>query len=581
MRPQIESPVNNPLCPFSLSLWNANGLRATTISDVLSHVNTSILFITESWLTSGYLPCNWSQYHLYGRKVLDCNGRGSGGVSALVSPYCPFPVSQLPSPNAYTLSIKIGTVNVHCVYFPPTLARELIKAALRSIPIPLGSDTILCGDFNARLGNITGDSITTPRGADLINFCEQRDLLVLNSTLAYGISTFHAFRRNVEQRSIIDLFITNIPEWNIQSPTLVVESDLSLSSDHRLMHLFFEYDSLVGSEGTRVSGDDTVAPRRLWRLSRLGQESHRTRLQSVFKSLVSPVVDSLSLLVSYPPVERPDVDSLNHQLNDCIYQALDASIGPKTPNSGKQWKKYWSPEIKAAALERDLCYGRWRNSVGLNKIHWWSQHKEAHRNFRRLVSAAKRLSWKNFCASLEKDFVKATGSIAQIKRRRQCSSTYAHLDGPQASVDNMARHLSGVYNGSILPGTDCRPPPPPSIVDLVPFSLPEVDLFDVDTVKRHIRRLPKRKAPGSDHLKAEMLKALSVDLAPVLSLLFSLCYQWSYTPSLWREANVFPIHKKGDPHDPANYRPISLTSVMRKLFEFTLTDPLTSFAPPT
>ncbi|KAG2191511.1 hypothetical protein INT47_011396 [Mucor saturninus] len=151
-------------------LWNANGLRATTIQDVLSHVtNSDLLFITETWLTAGYLPANWSQYHLYGTLVSNGNSRGSGGVSCFVSPQCPIPVTQLPSPNAYTLSMKIDSVNVHCSYFPPSLSRELVLSALRSIP--LGSDTILCGDFNARLGPFTGDSITTPRGADLTTWC--------------------------------------------------------------------------------------------------------------------------------------------------------------------------------------------------------------------------------------------------------------------------------------------------------------------------------------------------------------------------------------------------------------------------
>lgn len=34
-----------------------------------------------------------------------------------------------------------------------------------------------------------------------------------------------------------------------------------------------------------------------------------------------------------------------------------------------------------------------------------------------------------------------------------------------------------------------------------------------------------------------------------------------------RDANVVPIFKKGDRHQPSNYRPVSLTSVAYKVLE--------------
>jgi hypothetical protein len=572
------TPSDTPVRSFSLALWNANGLRVTTIHDVLSHaLSCDILLITETWLTSGLIPTDWSQYHLYGQTVTNANGRGSGGVTALISPHCPFTVSQLPSYNAYTLSIKVDKVNVHCVYFPPSLSRDLVLSSLNSLP--LHTDTIICGDFNARLGDVTGDSATNPRGLALLPWIEERSLSVLNSSLAYGIDTYCTFRNGAVASSIIDLFLTNIGGSGMVSPSLSVASDLSLGSDHRLLQLGFKY--IADSGGSSGVGDSSVlAPRRTWNLSRLAESEPLALFHTRFRCLVAPLKDTLAGLVGSPPDARPPIDSLNASLNECLYQAMDASIGSKAPRPG-HWKKYWTADLEAAARERDRLYCRWRHSFGVDKAYYWHLHLQAHKSFRRAVAAAKRLSWKNFCMSLQKDFAKATATMSRLKRRKETSAMYAHPDGPQASVDSMATHLATVYDGSLL-STASRPLAAPDFGLEVPFLVSDEEvswIFSVETLVEHIKQLPNRKAPGPDHLKAEMLKAAGDLLAPVLSLLFQVCYQWCYTPVLWRQAQVFPIFKKGDASDPANYRPISLTSVMRKLFEITIAQSVYDHSP--
>ncbi|KAG0972395.1 hypothetical protein G6F29_013513 [Rhizopus arrhizus] len=119
---------------LSISLWNANGLRTTTVHEVLSHcLSSTLLFITETWLLSpSLLPTDWMQYHVYGVPVPSAN-RGSMGVTALVSPSCPFPVSQLPSPNRYTLSLKVGPFRIHCLYAPPSLSNSEFTVASKTV----------------------------------------------------------------------------------------------------------------------------------------------------------------------------------------------------------------------------------------------------------------------------------------------------------------------------------------------------------------------------------------------------------------------------------------------------------------
>ena len=64
-----------------------------------------------------------------------------------------------------------------------------------------------------------------------------------------------------------------------------------------------------------------------------------------------------------------------------------------------------------------------------------------------------------------------------------------------------------------------------------------------------------------------MLKYCSKSLAHPLSILFELSYNTGDLPTDWKNANIVPIHKKGSKEDIENYRPISLTSLVIKVFE--------------
>ena len=52
-----------------------------------------------------------------------------------------------------------------------------------------------------------------------------------------------------------------------------------------------------------------------------------------------------------------------------------------------------------------------------------------------------------------------------------------------------------------------------------------------------------------------------------LAKVFNLSLKEGIVPSEWKEANITPLFKKGSKNKPENYRPVSLTSVVRKLPE--------------
>ena len=71
-----------------------------------------------------------------------------------------------------------------------------------------------------------------------------------------------------------------------------------------------------------------------------------------------------------------------------------------------------------------------------------------------------------------------------------------------------------------------------------------------------------------------LVEQSSKTLAYPLSVLFNLSYNTGYIPQEWKLANVVPVHKKDDKNKVTNYRPISLTSLVMKVFERILYDEL-------
>lgn len=563
---------------ITIGLWNANGLQTTTVADVLSHCRSfSILIITETWiLPPTTLLTDWTQFHTYGTPVRGTY-RGSKGIVALVNPNCPLPVTHLLSQNPYTLSLQFGPLRLACFYLPPSLSTSQAMAVLDSIP--LHRDTLLCGDFNARFHQLLGDSDCNPRGTNIKTWLEDRALTILNASLAYGIPTFQRMMNEQTHHSIIDLFITNNID-TLQDPTMTIYSDLTLGSDHCLLSL----NCTLDTDPDAPILDDAVPKRKTWQLSKLQEEEPSTLYQSAFFTNALPLYNDLQYAIDYlndcpSSCSKPDFDYLYNTLCKAIYDALDTSIGTK-PRRPLHWNKYWTPALQTSAEYRNYCYKQWRQSYGVPKIRWWTEYKQAQKQFRRDVLVAKRLSWRDYCHSLEVDFNKAVSQVKYQKRKREQSGTFTHPDGSAAAATAMVNHLKQVYNGEHLNGNNT---PIDFSSDTLPHTdaLPggDTDMFSADHIEFYIKLLPQRKAPGVDHLRAEMLRPIKTQLAAILSLFFQLCWAWGEVPSQLRHAQVFPIFKKGDPTSPGNYRPISLTSIIRKLLEMVIQSALKRYSP--
>ena len=117
--------------------------------------------------------------------------------------------------------------------------------------------------------------------------------------------------------------------------------------------------------------------------------------------------------------------------------------------------------------------------------------------------------------------------------------------------------------------------PPPQRLSTIASTLRSCS-FAPETIYAVLLDLPAKISSGPDDIPPIFLRNLAVVLSYPLSVIFEKSFATGEVPSLWRQANVTPIHKKASASLVSNYRPISMTSVICKVFETIVREKITT-----
>ena len=101
--------------------------------------------------------------------------------------------------------------------------------------------------------------------------------------------------------------------------------------------------------------------------------------------------------------------------------------------------------------------------------------------------------------------------------------------------------------------------------------------ISVQEVLSALNQLNLRKSPGLDGISVKLLKDTSDVIAQPLANIFNLSLQTGIFPDDWKIAKISPVFKEGNKTDCGNYRPISVISVVAKLFEGLVYNQLRTF----
>ena len=106
------------------------------------------------------------------------------------------------------------------------------------------------------------------------------------------------------------------------------------------------------------------------------------------------------------------------------------------------------------------------------------------------------------------------------------------------------------------------------------FEFKEVDCQDVREACMSLRNT---SALGTDKIPTILIKRLSSELAPYLAYPVNMIFRTGIFPERWRQGLITPIHKSGSRKEKTNFRPITITCALSKVWERIVNNQVTAY----
>ena len=151
------------------------------------------------------------------------------------------------------------------------------------------------------------------------------------------------------------------------------------------------------------------------------------------------------------------------------------------------------------------------------------------------------------------------------------NNTIPSLVSPNGTVHNEDEDKANLFNDYFTGVQSLASEPDPTELPHQPDDpdgphLDEITATDQD-VRDLLATLDTNKAYGPDDLSPKVLKEAGPAIVKSVVKLFNLSLSTGIFPRNWKLANVVPLYKKAEDYFTSNYRPISLLSILAKVFE--------------
>ena len=522
--------------------WNCRSVKANyeELNLLINEKKPVAVCLQETFLKDSD-KCTLKYHSCYYKNCSD-NDKASGGVAVIVNNNVPHHAVKLDSIlQAVAVSISLNKTFTLCsVYLPPSSPIDIKKLdhLINQLPKPF----IVMGDFNSH-HTLWGCTNTNDKGRIIEDFITKHDLVLLNDKS----STY--LHPATGSYSSLDLTICSpgiFPDFNWK-----VVDDLH-GSDH--------FPIQVSEVGLSVQ----QRPQR-WKLHKANWEQFRVHCEQTIH-----------------PNAFEDCENPTELFTSLLYSAAEKSI-PRTSTNPKHPNKPWfNDECKKAIVERKSIFRQFNLRPTQENL---LKFKIARAKARRTIKQSKRASWRQYVSRLNsRSSVKKTWDMIRKINGKNSSLNVRHMnvgddvvtskaDIADVLADTFAKKSSSSnYSTSFQKFKDTKEK------TKLNFKSNNNEQYNKEFTLKELKKALKKchdTAVGCDDIHYQFLKHLPFRSLDSLLRIFNHIWHSGILPDSWKEAIVIPIPKPGkDSTNPANYRPVALTSCICKTMERMVNDRL-------
>lgn len=253
--------------------------------------------------------------------------------------------------------------------------------------------------------------------------------------------------------------------------------------------------------------------------------------------------------------ERP-LSEMYANMVDSICGAAREALGIVGERNRANEKEWWSEEIGNLVSKKRNLRLAW---LGSKEDEVKQECREAKNLVRNTVEAEKNKLWDDKCAEVE-SYV--GGQKCSVAWRFIRATKENHRDRVPLSLikpEEWVQHYKELL-------TENRP----EYLHLqgegnLGIGGKEI-LVNEKRVSKAVRRLRNGKSSGPEGIYSELIKYGTPKLVSIIPKMFNQCLKGHPIPEMWKLAYISSVHKRGNRKDPKNYRGISVTNTLSRLY---------------